>query len=297
MSREDLAFEKYSSSNYLGEEEKRVRIFIEKLDEGLNYIKKNGCKNIVLDSHFLNKSKPILDLGFLYDLKNIESFSIGFLLSKKTDISPIYCLKNLIELQTIKNFIIDTSRFPKLKALFSENLSNEIEDYGELRSLTHLFFYPTTKDLKYLEKIENLQYIRMLNTKILSLYGIENLSNLKEIVIRGAPKLRDIEAASISKSLECLLIENAKELVDYSILADNNSIKKLNVSTVLSVDFIPRMKKIEHFSTSNIVDGNLRPLMESNTLLGIYIYPQKRHYSHKISELESYFESLDFSNS
>ncbi|WP_435274560.1 hypothetical protein ACMAZF_14880 [Psychrobium sp. nBUS_13] len=291
MSRTELAYEEYGAKNHLGEDEKRVRIFIERLDEGIKYVKKSGCKNIVLESHLAGRSKPVVDLSFLSKLIDIESFGIGFLLSKKTDIKPIYGLKNLLELETIKNFKIDISKFPKLRAILSENLEDEIEFAESCNTVTHLYLHPRSRNLKFLGSFKNLQYLRLLTTGIESLDGIDKLTSLKELIIRGAPKLKDINAASISKSLEYLLIESAKKLTDYSALAGNDSIKELNISHAISVEFIPKMKKIEYLSTGNVVDGNLWPLMESSTLLSVYMYPQKRHYSHKLSELENHFNS------
>jgi|GEM_PF-3762415 len=291
MSRKDLAYEEFIYSDYLGNEHKAIRIFIEHLEEGLNYVKSSHYDHLFLDRHASGKSKVEINLGFLSNFSHLKSFGIGFLLAKKTNINPLYKLTHLEELHTIKGFLIDLSYFTKLKAIFANNLVDEILDCKNYLPIKNLYFHPNTPDLHYLHRFKNLEYIRILTSKIESLDGIEHLPKLKELIIRAAPKLQNIKAASTNKNLDSLLIEGAKNLTDYSVLEGNDSIQELNVDTLPTVSFTRKMKKLKHLSSSNIIDGNLQPLLDSETLESIYIYPQKKHYSHKISEVEAALES------
>lgn len=282
------AYQEYEAKNHLNEDEHRLMIFVEKLDIGLEYLKKSKFNNITIRTHKLGGSKQTIDLSFLKDFQHCVSLDIGVPLSKKTDISPIYHLENLIELSAINNFKVDVSFFPNLKMLYVDDLINSIENHESLSKLVRLYCSPKSKDLKQLEKLRNLEHIRMLSPRIENMSGIEKLPLLKELVVRNASKLCNIKHLAISKSIEEVLIENTRSLSDFSDFSKNGSIKELILATNIdSVNFVPKMKALEYISGNIIRDGNLQPLLDSQSLKNVDFYPQKKHYNLQLSEINS----------
>jgi internalin A len=292
--RSKLVYEEYEIKNYLGEEEQRVGIFIENLDAGLQYLKDNNIKDFTLDTlerGAKGDKKQIIDFSFLKELKYITNLRIGVPLSKKTDITPIYELENLEELWTIDGFQLDMSYFPSLKLLLTGDLLKNTINYESLTELTNLLFSPKQKDLKHIQNLKSLEYIRMLQPKIETLEGLENLPNLREVVIRNASKLQNIEHIALNSSIKDILFENIKNLTDFSVLAKSSSIEELCFwTTIDSLDFVPKMKSLETITFKNVKDGNLKPLLDSKTLEGVYFYPEKKHFSHKLDEINEILE-------
>lgn len=292
MSYEKQAYQEYEVKRPLSDiEENMVMIFIEKLEEGLKYHKKNKFKNISLRTHAAGNKKQNIDLSFLNEMTDCTSLDIGIPLSKKVDISPIYSLINLEYLTTIEGFEIDVSYFPHLKQLSVEDLSKDTLNYENLTKLTTLSCAPKTKNLKQLEKLKSLEYIGIYGNNIETLEGLENLPNLREVVIRNASKLQNIEHIALNTNVEDVLFENIKNLTDFSVLSKNKSITFLGLYTkVDSLDFVPKMRNLKDISFNYVKNGNLEPLLELKSLESVYFYPEKKHYTHKLDEINEILE-------
>jgi hypothetical protein len=282
----DMVYAEYDSTNAEGEGITVTRIFVENLEKGIKYIKDNNIKNISIDTSLDDFKKQTLDLSFLSEFKDIDSLTFAINLSKKTDISPIYNFTNLKMLRGVCDFEIDFSFLPHLRELYMTNLFENTKNYEKLTELTHLYIGPKTKDLKQLDKLKALEYIRILGSNLENLDGLKDLPNLRKIEIRNASKLQNIDELVLNDNVEDVLLENIKRLTDYSIFEKNTGIKYLCFwTTVDSLDFVPKMKSLESITFRNVKDGNLNPLLKSNTLKWVYFSKNKRHFTHTLDEI------------
>jgi len=288
--RSKLIYGEYEIKNYLGEEMLAVRIFIENLEAGIKYLKDNNIKNFTVSTlHF--EKKQTIDLGFLKDFKNTKYLCIAVPLSKKTDITPIYQLENLEGLWTIEGFQLDMNYFPRLKSLLAGDLLKDTISHESLTELIRLYLSPK-KDLKLLEKLQSLEYIGIFGNKVESLNGLRTLPKLKEVMIQNTSNLVNIDDIALNSDIKDIFFENTKRLTDFSILAKNRSIEELRLATTIdSLEFVPKMKSLKSITFSNVKDGNLEPLLESKTLEDVYFYPEKKHYTHKLDEINKILQS------
>jgi internalin A len=286
------AYQEYTVKSPLSDKEKNwLMIFIEKAEEGLEYHIKYEFKNISLRTHASGNKKQNIDLRFLTNMTHCISLDCGIPLSKKVDISPIYSLTNLEYLTTIKGFKIDVSYFPKLKHLYAAGLSEDTLNYETLTKLTVLSTSPNTKDLKLLENLKSLEYIGIYGNNIESLNGLRLLPKLQQVIIGHASKIQNIEDIALNSNIKDVFIENTKRLTDFSVLAKSESITDLRLATEIdSLEFVPKMKSLKSITFGNVKDGDLKPLLESKTLEDVYFYPEKRHFTHKLDEINEILE-------
>lgn len=82
-------------------------------------------------------------------------------------------------------------------------------------------------------------------------------------------------------------IEKCKQLTYLSFLADNSTIKDLQVSDVNSLEFVKSMKNLHKINFWNCKNGDLSPLLECPSLREVSFHPERRHYSHKKDEINN----------
>lgn len=101
---------------------------------------------------------------------------------------------------------------------------------------------------------------------ITDLSCINKLRKLIELNLYSCNKLENINAIIDLKKLKTLRIEKCKYITDLSSIVPNNSIEFIYISTLSNLDFILQMKKLKKIVFHNLLDNDLLPLLESNTL-------------------------------
>lgn len=150
-------------------------------------------------------------------------------MSKLSNIEGIYSLAKLKELRwapTI-NLPIDLSAFPHIEML-STTYCKQMSGWDELNNLKFLFLTKVdTCNLYFLHKVINLEYLRILRGKIVSISGIDNCSKLKTLFLQSCNCISTLEPTIRKLSLDKLIIENCTNLKADETL--NKYIKSISI--------------------------------------------------------------------
>lgn len=132
-------------------------------------------------------------------------------------------------------------------------------------------------------------YVRLKN--ITDLSCINKLRKLIELNLYSCNKLENINAIIDLKKLKTLRIEKCKYITDLSSIVPNNSIEFIYISTLSNLDFILQMKKLKKIVFHNLLDNDLLPLLESNTLEHAS-FISKKGYAYNEKEINSRLKNI-----
>ena len=270
-----------------------LTIHVENFKEGVEYAAQKKlqqihliggrAKNVVVDFKELNKlSETLQDISFIQDIGNVINFE------------SIYNLKEMrkIYIHDKQKFTFDVSRFTKLQHLGGDYW-NGLINLDKAYSLTSLVIckYPFPNLVQF-SALRNLEILHIYSSKIQNLDGVEKLS-IRELSLARNNKLEDIHKINEVSSLENLEIECCKKLLDFSFLKGNSNIKDLFIDKLDSIDFVESMPNLKKINFWNCKDGNMTPLLKSQSLEDVNFYPNKRHYTHTLKEIEEIRQKKD----
>ncbi len=206
---EKFSIDYSSTSNFKG-----IRILFDYLNEGIEYVKQNQISDVCVWTNG-NWEKQTTNFEFLHEIPLVSRFDWIVPLSKSSDLSGLYTLKNLKSFRwdVDNDFTIDFSRLITIESL-NIGYNSKIINWNDLINLKELYLQSIkADDLSFLNKLKNLEKIRIINSGINSLAGIEANKNLKELRIVKCSKLTNIDI-TISRltGLEKLSIEKCKNL-------------------------------------------------------------------------------------
>ena len=264
---------------------KYLTVHTEHFREGIEYAAKIKIQQILLIGRqasditvdfkeFDKLSKSLRVISFIQDIGNVINFD------------SIYNLKEMrnICFQDKQKFTIDISRFTKLQHLGSDYWKGLV-NLDKAYSLTSMVIckYPFS-NLSLFSELRNLQILHIYSSQIRSLDGIEKLP-IKELCLAINNKLEDIHKINEISTLERLDIERCKMLTDFTFLRGNPYIQDLLIDNPDSINFIGYMPNLKKINFWNCKDGNMNPLLQSQSLEIINFYPNKKHYTHTIEEI------------
>lgn len=270
-----------------------LTIHVENFKEGVEYAAQKKlqqihliggrAKNVVVDFKELNKlSETLQDISFIQDIGNVINFE------------SIYNLKEMrkIYIHDKQKFTFDVSRFTKLQHLGGDYW-NGLINLDKAYSLTSLVIckYPFPNLVQF-SALRNLEILHIYGSKIQNLDGVEKLS-IRELSLARNNKLEDIHKINEVSSLENLEIECCKKLLDFSFLKGNSYIEDLFIDKLDSIDFVESMPNLKKINFWNCKDGNMTPLLKSQSLEDVNFYPNKRHYTHTLKEIEEIRQKKD----
>ena len=270
-----------------------LTIHVENFKEGVEYAAQKKlqqihliggrAKNVIVDFKELNKlSETLQDISFIQDIGNVINFE------------SIYNLKEMrkIYIHDKQKFTFDVSRFTKLQHLGGDYW-NGLINLDKAYSLTSLVIckYPFPNLVQF-SALRNLEVLHIYGSKIQNLDGVEKLS-IRELSLARNNKLDDIHKINEVSSLENLEIECCKKLLDFSVLKDNSYIEDLFIDKLDSIDFVESMPNLKKINFWNCKDGNMTPLLKSQSLEDVNFYPNKRHYTHTLKEIEEIRQKKD----
>ena len=137
-------------------------------------------------------------------------------------------------------------------------------------------------------------YLELNLSNIHSFRGISRLGSIKRLELHYCTKLeRDEGLSELKDDIEWLHINQSKK---FAMVKDLVSLKKLKVlclnacAPVENLQFLKEFPKLVDFRfvDTNVLDGDLTPLLEHPTLLNAG-FLNKRHYNLKESEAGEYF--------
>jgi len=270
-----------------------LTIHVENFKEGVEYAAQKKlqqihliggrAKNVVVDFKELNKlSETLQYISFIEDIGNVINFE------------SIYNLKEMrkIYIHDKQKFTFDVSRFTKLQHLGGDYW-NGLINLDKAYSLTSLVIckYPFPNLVQF-SALRNLEILHIYGSKIQNLDGVEKLS-IRELSLARNNKLDDIHKINEVSSLENLEIECCKKLLDFSFLKGNSYIEDLFIDKLDSIDFVESMPNLKKINFWNCKDGNMTPLLKSQSLEDVNFYPNKRHYTHTLKEIEEIRQKKD----
>lgn len=258
-----------------------------RLDECIEYMFRNNIKNISVDSFHGYSLKNLDFLSRVADY--IEGITIPETYFDNQIVNTLHKLK-FLGITNNKKDIIDLSNFPNLQicAVEYSPLLKGLETCQNLKDLTLSNYKSKSKDLADFPYLRTLNRLSLIKGNLVSLKGIEKLTNLRVFEIYGYSKLSMVkDIKTLSATLEELRIEKCKKIIDFESLMKLANLKKLIISEsggIKSLNFIRSLKKLEFISFwgTNVLDGDISPCLEIN-----YVgFDNKRHYSHKVEQFK-----------
>ena len=263
-----------------------LTIHVENFQEGVEYAAKIEIQQILLVGTLANET--LVDFNAFNKLsKSLRIISFIQDIGNAINLESIYNLKELREItfQKKQKFELDISKFPKLEHFGGEywkGLINLEKAYTLTSMVIRKYPYPDLENVSNLQKMERLH---IYSSQIQSLDGVERLP-IRELCLAKNNKLEDIHKINEVSSLESLQIEGCKRLENFTFLKGNPNIEDLFIDKLDSIDFVEFMPHLKKINFWNCKDGNMTPLLRSQSLEVVNFYPNKKHYTHALKEVE-----------
>ena len=221
------------------------------------------------------------------------------------DFSPLYdrefkylCCLNEYNTRDGGHYIstVDFSRIGGLENL-KVNINRGTLNYKRIETLKTLDigdFTGDKRDLTDLFVSTELDTLRLLEGKTVSLNGIEMASDIQYIDISYNRCLEDINALSkVKHSLKTLNIFNCARIKDFSVLYELENLEKLEIwgnNTIPSLDFVKYMPNLKTlFLEVNIADGDITPCLG---LRSAKLIKNRKHYNLKDKDLPKAYDVI-----
>ena len=171
------------------------------------------------------------------------------------------------------------------------------ESIDSLRSLSIGDYEGEQRDLSTLFIGTELDTLRIIDSKIISLKGIERAVKMQYLDLTHNKYLEDISSlAKIKHSLKSLNIFNCAKINDFSVLYELENLEKLEIwgnNTIPSIDFVKYMPNLKTlFLEVNIADGDITPCLR---LQSAKLMKNRKHYNLKDKDLPK-SENVIFGN-
>ena len=184
--------------------------------------------------------------------------------------------------------IIDFSQILGLEDL-KINVNRGTLNYNHIETIKSLDigdFTGKDRDLTDLFASTELDTLRMMEGKTVSLNGIERAKKMQYLALSYNRSLEDISAlAKIKHSLKSLNIFNCSKIKDFSVLYELENLEKLEIwgsNTLPNLDFVKYMPNLKTlFLMNNIADGDLTPCLNLRSAKVV----NKKHYNLKDKDL------------
>ncbi len=213
----------------------------------------------------------ITDISYVYNLTNLEELNL-----RKNNISDISGLANLTNLKSLaldNNNITDISPLANLTSLESLLLNEtNIDDISALSSLSNLRVLQledtSLSSLAPLSGLTNLEWLVASSNNLTSLTGLENLTKLTSAHLSNN-NISDISALANLTNLDYLLLD-INNISDISALANLTNLRRLVAfdNNIVDISPLKNMDKLEYLNLGDnkIIDisslSNLQELEE-----------------------------------
>ncbi|WP_262947519.1 hypothetical protein [Xenorhabdus indica] len=203
-------------------------------------------------------------------------------------VDSIHSLKKLryLKIFTYCNTPIRFENFPDLEKCSIE-WRKKSDSLFECRKLKDLFInkYPYD-DLKPLQLLTKLEILGLLNSRLKSFEGMEYLKNIRRLRIANLRGLTSLDGIEHLSKLEQLDINTCRKITHINQLETLENLKEVfinNCNEIESLKPLRNLKKLEKvlfYESTNIVDGDLSPLLDRNPPLTAVAFMKRKHYSH-----------------
>jgi hypothetical protein len=213
--------------------------------------------------------------------------------------SPNFNLKSIFLFKKLKSLSIfsnkgikkmELSEFEFLEKLNLDwfNYELSLKNNSNLLELDIWKFKPECKSFQCLSLPESLEVVHITETNIENFNGLKN-TKVNQLEAYYCPRLLSLSGLKeIKEHLKILIIENAKNLLDFEDLWECENLEKIiltNCGTIPSLKNMPKLKKLKMFTFHNttIEDGDLANLLNVE-----YVYfKNQKHYNLKLKDFEN----------
>lgn len=249
------------------------------------YTRKNDIKSLLLNDARGWKGDNV---SFLSKLPFLECFRI--LDWNIKDVSTINTLKNLklLEVSTYCKTVIDFKNFLHLEDCGFEWRTGS-ESLFSVASLKKLFLNNYDQgDTSAFSALSNLESLSIASSPTHNLHGLSSLAKLKFLGLYALKKLTSLDEIEKCVKLEKLEIGMCKYFHSIEAIGDLQKLQYLEIIDCGNIDSIRPLSKLKHlnkfffFGTTNIVDGDLKPLQKFNLAYPATIsFQNRKHYTRK----------------
>lgn len=167
------------------------------------------------------------------------------------NVEALHSLEDLIELENRNEFIYDFNNFPKLEILRYHWHKNclHLSESKKLKELSLWHYKPKNYNLTEFSNLNSLEELRIIQSNIKSINGIENLQNIKEMVFIANKALTFDDVNSTFPNVEILYIESCKGIMIEKVIQLFPNVKDLNFFSSNEIDslriILDNLKKLE----------------------------------------------------
>ena len=236
------------------------------------------------------------DLSFLAGFPKLKALKIiDFAISS---VEPIHALRELraLEVMTYCRTPIRFSSFPMLENCGLEWRSGT-ESFFECVTLKKAFVNCYSgRDLKSFTKLVNLESLAILSAPIETLGGLSELAHLRVLRLGNLKKLYSLAGIEGLVTLEELEIHTCRGITSIQEIAGLSRLRRLHLNNDGAINSLSPLNKLDglesvlFYESTNIVDGDLSPLMRQKHLSRIS-FQNRRHYSHRREEFGAAYSS------
>jgi Leucine-rich repeat (LRR) protein len=231
------------------------------------------------------------DVAFLQNLPELRALEIIDFRIK--DISAVHCLHRLrrLGILTYCKTALRFSDFPKLESCSLEWRPKATSLFDH-RALKDLFVNSyKAQDLRALARIVTLQSLMLLNCSARELSGLGPLKSLHSLRLGRFIQLRSLEGISELKNLETLSIRACRRFTSIDEIGSLTRLTTLAFGECGKIDSLRCLDNLSHLTSitfdgsTNIVDGDLSPLLRQKYLTNV-AFANRRHYSHRNEQIK-----------
>lgn len=223
-------------------------------------------------------------LDFLEDLPNLRSLRVIGVLHDNRGAEVCEQLEHL-SLNTSSQKLVDYTRFPKLKSLFTYGLGKS-QSVLTCTSLEDLYVYGYgNADFTGMSELTALRKLHIGPSRnLISTSGVERLQNLRMLSLAYASNLTEFAPIGTLAHLQRLEIQNCRHIADIEFVRFLNDLEWLtlaeckDVASLLPLEDLPKLKKLVAYGSTKILDGDMSILGRLPDLKEAYLQ-QRRSYT------------------
>lgn len=257
--------------------------------------------------HIYITVSKITDIESLAELKSLETLrlssynldSFDFLNLINIDLKELYLYQTISSKPNLK-FI---GRFKKLKNLYLEGHSKNIEEIQNLKCLTTIVLRSVKGgNVNYLKGLNKLSSVDIKLGGIQDFSALESLANLKYLEIWKVRLLSDVRFISSLTSLETLFLQSLKNVDKLPPLNKLLNLKVIHLEDMkglVDLNSIRQVKNLESFSfigTSKQEAEFLKPVLENKSVKNIAYDFKSLTKNNRFKLLSQKFGKADKSN-
>lgn len=266
-------------------------------EEITNYLLNNGIVELELN---YAKGWRRNDLLFLARLPLLQSFTIVDWNISSVD--PIHFLRELraLKVATYCDTEIRFSAFPRLEQCVLE-WRRKATSLFDCITLKKLFVNGYKgKDVIPFAKLVNLESLAILNAPIANLRGLGSLKKLRSLRIAGLRRLTSLAGIEELVNPEELYINTCRAIGSIEEVGLLSRLRTLdlnnggNIKSLKPLDKLEGLQSMGFYASTNILDGDLWPLLRQKNLnLSRVSFQNRRHYSHRREEIWSWLDKVN----